>query len=103
MFAIVRTGGKQYRVEPGQTILVERLPVEPGRQVELDQVLLVAGAEGVRVGSPVVPEARVRATVLAHERGPKIVVFKYKPKKRYRVRSGHRQELTRLLIDAIEA
>lgn len=103
MFAIVRTGGKQYRVEPGQTILVERLPFEPGQRIELDQVLMVSGAEGTRVGSPVVPEARVRATVLAHERGPKIVVFKYKPKKRYRVRSGHRQELTRLLIEAIEA
>jgi large subunit ribosomal protein L21 len=103
VFAIVRTGGKQYRVEPGQTILVERMPFEAGQQIELDQVLLVSGAEGVRIGSPVVPGARVRATVLAHERGPKIVVFKYKPKKRYRVRSGHRQELTRLLIDTIEA
>lgn len=103
MFAIVRTGGKQYRVEPGQTVEVERLPYEVGQQIELPDVLLVSGEGEVQVGSPVVEGARVRATVLAHNRGPKIRVFKYKAKKRYRRLSGHRQELTRLLIEDIEA
>jgi large subunit ribosomal protein L21 len=103
VFAIIKTGGKQYRVEPGQAISVERLPYEVGQEIDLDQVLLVSGDEGVKVGAPLVEGARVKATVIAHERGPKIVVFKYKPKKRYRRRSGHRQELTRLRIEAIEA
>ena len=103
MFAIIRTGGKQYRVEPGQAITVERLPYEVGQEVELNEVLLVSGEDGVRVGTPLVEGAKVRATVLAHERGPKIVVVKYKPKKRYRRKTGHRQELTRLRIETIEA
>lgn len=103
MFAIVRTGGKQYRVMPGQTITVERLPQEVGQQVELNEVLLISAEDGVRLGSPLVEGARVRARVLAHIRGPKIDVFKYKPKKRYRRLSGHRQEQTHLLIEAIEA
>jgi large subunit ribosomal protein L21 len=103
VFAIVRTGGKQYRVEPNQTLEVERLPYEVGQQIELSEVLLVSGEEGVRLGAPLVEGARVRATVLAQGRGPKIDVFKYKSKKRYRRLSGHRQEQTRLLIEAIEA
>jgi large subunit ribosomal protein L21 len=103
VFAILRTGGKQYKVEPGQTIEVERLPYEIGQHVELGDVLMVSADEGVRVGAPVIEGARVRATVMAHNRGPKIDVFKYKNKKRYRRLSGHRQELTRLLIEAIEA
>ena len=103
VFAIIRTGGKQYRVEPGQAITVERLPYEVGQEVELNEVLLVSGEDGVRVGTPLVEGAKVRATVLAHERGPKIVVMKYKPKKRYRRKTGHRQELTRLRIETIEA
>ncbi len=102
MFAIVRTGGKQYRVEPGQTVEVERLPFEVGQEIDLGEVLMVSSEDNVRLGSPVVAGARVRATVLAHDRGPKIDVFKYKSKKRYRRLSGHRQELTRLLIEAIE-
>jgi large subunit ribosomal protein L21 len=103
VFAIVRTGGKQYRVEAGQTLDVERLPYEVGQQIELDEVLMISDEGDVRLGTPVVEGGRVRATVLAHKRGPKIDVFKYKSKKRYRHLSGHRQELTRLLIDAIEA
>lgn len=103
MFAIVRTGGKQYRVEPGQTVEVERLPFEVGQEIDLGEVLMVSAEDSVRLGSPVVAGARVRATVLAHDRGPKIDVFKYKNKKRYRRLSGHRQEFTRLLIEAIEA
>lgn len=103
MFAIIRTGGKQYRVEPGQAIDVERLPYEVGQSIELADVLLVSGEEGVRLGSPTVEGARVRATVLAHGRGPKIEVFKYKSKKRIRRHTGHRQEQTRLRIETIEA
>ena len=102
MFAIVRSGGKQYRVMPGQTITVERLPQEVGQQVELNEVLLISAEDGVHLGSPLVEGARVRARVLAHGRGPKIDVFKYKPKKRYRRLRGHRQEQTHLLIEAIE-
>ncbi len=103
MFAIVRTGGKQYRVEPGQTVEVERLPYEVGQQVKLEEVLLVSDEDGVRLGSPVVEGVAVQATVVAHVAGPKIKVFKYKSKKRYRRRSGHRQQQTRLLIQTIEA
>jgi large subunit ribosomal protein L21 len=103
VFAIVRTGGKQYRVETGQTVEVERLPYEVGQQIDLGEVLMISTEGDVRLGTPVVKGGRVRATVLAHNRGPKIDVFKYKNKKRYRHLSGHRQELTRLLIEAIEA
>jgi len=103
MYAIVETGGKQYRVQVGQTVQVERLDVEAGGTVELDRVLLVAGDEGVQVGTPVLESARVVATVVDHVRGPKLIVFKYRAKERYRVKKGHRQELTRLRIEAITA
>ena len=103
MFAIIKTGGKQYKVGPGQTITVERLPYEVGQEIELEDVLLVSTDEGVRVGAPIVEGARVRATVVAHDRGPKILAFRYKSKKRVRRRRGHRQALTRLRIEAIEA
>ena len=103
MFAIVRTGGKQYRVEPGQTVEVERLPYEVGQQIDLGDVLMISAEGDVRLGAPVVEGARVRATVMAHDCGPKIDVFRYKNKKRYRRLIGHRQELTRLLIETIEA
>ncbi len=103
MYAIVETGGKQYRVQVGQTVQVERLDVEAGDTVELDRVLLVAGDEGVQVGTPVLESARVVATVVDHVRGPKLIVFKYRAKERYRVKKGHRQELTRLRIEAITA
>lgn len=101
MYAVIETGGKQYRVTAGDTIDVERLSGEAGSQVELDRVLMVAGDEGVTIGAPVVAGAAVVATVTEHLRGPKIVVFKFKPKKRYRRKTGHRQELTRIKIDAI--
>lgn len=103
MYAIVETGGKQYRVQVGQTVQVERLDVGAGDTVELDRVLLIAGDEGVQVGTPVLESARVVATVVDHVRGPKLIVFKYRAKERYRVKKGHRQELTRLRIEAITA
>ncbi|HST04085.1 MAG TPA: 50S ribosomal protein L21 [Chloroflexia bacterium] len=102
MYAIVKTGGHQYRVAPGDTILVERLEGALGSQVELGEVLMVGGGEnGVQVGSPVIEGAKVLATVVAQDRGPKLIVFKYKAKKRYRRKTGHRQNLTRLAIKEI--
>jgi large subunit ribosomal protein L21 len=100
-FAVIKTGGKQHRVEPGQTIEVEKLPVEEGQTVELTEVLLVADENGIRQGSPLVDGAKVVARVVKHDRGPKVVVFKYKPKVRYRRTQGHRQALTRITIDDI--
>jgi len=98
MYAIIETGGKQYRVELGTEIQVDRLDVQPGEAVELERVLLVANGDETAVGRPVVDGASVAATVLAQERGDKVVVFKYKPKARTRVKKGFRAELTRLRI-----
>ena len=102
MYAVVEAGSKQYRVSVGQTIDVELLSVEAGSDVELDRVLMIGG-EGteVRIGTPTVSGARVVATVAEHHRGDKIVIFKMKAKKRYRRKTGHRQELTRLTIKDI--
>jgi large subunit ribosomal protein L21 len=101
VYAVIETGGKQYRVAAGDTIDVERLTAEAGEQVEISRVLMIAGDEGISIGAPVVDGAKVVATVSEHFRGPKIVVFKMKAKKRYRRKTGHRQELTRLKIDSI--
>jgi large subunit ribosomal protein L21 len=102
MYAILETGGKQYRVQPGDTIHVERLSAEPGETLQLDSVLLLAGdGERARVGTPSVPGAVVQAEVLEHARGDKIIVFRYKSKVRYRRKTGHRQALTRLRITDI--
>src|ERR671933_670469 len=102
MYAIVETGGKQYRVKPGDTIAVERVAGEPGEVLDLGRVLLVAGdGDTARVGSPGVPGAVVRAEVVEHARGEKIVVFRYKSKVRYRRKTGHRQALTWLRITDI--
>ncbi|MBX6341482.1 MAG: 50S ribosomal protein L21 [Thermomicrobiaceae bacterium] len=103
MYAVVQTGGKQYRVAVGDTLEVEKLDAEPGSQVTLDRVLLVSTDGGVRIGTPVVEGARVVATVDGQTKGEKIVVFKYKPKKRYRRKQGHRQRYTRLTITDIVA
>jgi large subunit ribosomal protein L21 len=102
-YAIIETGGKQYRVSVGDRIAVERLAAEDGSEITIDRVLLVGGDGTTRVGTPVVPGATVTATVDDHFRGEKIVVFKYKPKKRYRRRIGHRQALSHLTITAINA
>lgn len=101
MYAVVRSGARQYRAEVGDMILVERLPAEVGRQIELDEVLLVADGGRVEIGRPTVNGAKVLATVVAQEKGPKIRIFKYRPKKRYRRRAGHRQRYTRLRVDEI--
>ena len=100
-YAIIEQGGKQYKAVPGSTIEVDRMPVEEGAAVELDQVLLVADGDQITVGTPTVDGAKVQATVEAHIKGPKIIVFKYNPRKRYRRKKGHRQQYTRLRIQDI--
>lgn len=101
MYAIVESGGKQYRVEPGAVLALERLPGDVGSRIELDHVLLVADGERVQVGKPLVAGARVVSTIVAHDRGAKIDVFKFKKRKKYRRKTGHRQELTRVRIAEI--
>jgi large subunit ribosomal protein L21 len=98
MYAVIETGGKQYRVELGSEIEVDRMDVQPGQTIELQRVLLVADGEQAAIGQPVVDGARVSASVLRQSRGDKIVVFKYKPKARTRVKQGHRADLTVLRI-----
>lgn len=100
-YAVIETGGKQYRVSVGETVAVERLPDEAGCDLTLDRVLLLGGNGSTQVGTPTVTGATVTARVDDHYRGEKIVVFKYKPKKRYRRRNGHRQSLTHLTITGI--
>jgi large subunit ribosomal protein L21 len=100
MYAVIRTGGKQYRVAPNDVIQVEKLDAEAGSTIELDQVLMVGGDEP-RAGAPLVEGARVTATVLEQAKGPKIIVFKKKRRKNYRRRAGHRQRLTVLRITGI--
>lgn len=103
MYAIVRTGGKQYRVETGSTIYVERLEATVGEKVTLGEVLLVGGDGDVRVGTPSVESASVVGTVLDQGRDRKVRVFKFKKRKHYRRTRGHRQSFTALRIDAINA
>lgn len=103
MYAIVETGGKQYKVSEGSEIDVEKIDADVDAEVELDRVLLVRKDDEVIVGTPVVEGARVVGRVRMQGRGPKIRVFKYKPKKGYRRRLGHRQAFTRLRIEKIEA
>jgi large subunit ribosomal protein L21 len=102
-YAIIETGGKQYRVTVGDTLSIEKLVVEPGAGITFDRVLMLGGDGPATVGTPLVAGAAVQAQVEEQYRGPKIVVFKYKPKKRYRRRTGHRQALTRVAITAINA
>ena len=101
IYAVIRTGGKQYKVEPNQLLDVELLPADVGAVLELSDVLLVAEGDDVTVGQPLVAGARVVAEVVEHGRGPKIIVFKYKNKTRYRRKTGHRQAYTRLAIRQI--
>jgi len=100
-YAIVEDGGKQYKAVEGSTIDVDHFASEIGEQLDLERVLLISDDGGVTVGTPLVQGAKIQATVVEQIKGDKIVVFKYKPKKRYRVKSGHRQKYTRLKIDSI--
>ncbi len=101
MYAVIESGGKQYRVSEGDAISVEKLPYEVGEKVEFERVLLVSDKKGVTIGQPIVTGAKVVAKVEAEEQGRKILVWKYRPKQRYRRRRGHRQAYTRLRIEKI--
>lgn len=103
MFAVIKSGGRQFKVSVGQTLEVERLPIDDGEQIRIEEVLLISDADRSLVGTPFVDNAAVLATVERQTRGEKLIVFKYKSKKRYRHRRGHRQELTVLRIDDILA
>ena len=100
-YAIVESGGKQYHAVEGQSIDVDRLSSEQGAQVDIERVLLMADGEEFLIGTPTVSGIDVKATVVEHFRGPKVFRFKYSPKKRIRVRGGHRQQYTRLMVDFI--
>ena len=103
MYAVVSTGGKQYRVEAGTELVVERVPGDAGSAITFDRILLVGDGDAVTVGTPVVEGATVSGTVLGEALGPKLIVFKFKQKATYRRKNGHRQHLTRVRIDEISA
>ena len=103
MYAVVSSGGKQYRVEAGNELILERVPGDAGASITFDRVLLVGDGEAVTVGTPTVDGATVSGTVLGEALGPKLIVFKFKQKATYRRKNGHRQHLTRVRIDEINA
>ena len=103
MYAIVKTGGKQYKVAQGDVLFVEKLEANEGDVVTVDQVLAVAGENGLTVGAPVVEGATVTAKVVAQGKAKKVIVYKYKAKKDYRRKQGHRQPYTKLVIESINA
>lgn len=100
-YAIVEDGGKQYKAVIGQTIEVDHFASEIGEELDLDRVLLIADDQETSIGTPYLEGAKIQATVVAQVKAPKVIVFKYKPKKRYRVKQGHRQQYTRIRIDSI--
>lgn len=102
MYAVVRTGGKQVRVAPGEALWVEKLSGDVGARIELDDVLLVGGEGVPRIGTPTVAGAKVVATILGQGRGEKITIFKAKRRKRYRRKIGHRQDYTQIRVESIE-
>jgi large subunit ribosomal protein L21 len=101
MYAVIKTGGKQYRVTPGEKLKVEQIPADIGSEIVLDQVLMVADGESTKVGAPLVAGATVKATVVAHGRGDKIKIFKMRRRKHYRKTQGHRQNFTEIRIETI--
>ncbi len=101
MYAIIKTGGKQYKVQEGDTIRVEKLNAEEGSTVQFDEVLAVSDENGLKIGTPVVEGASVEANVTGHGKGKKVIIFKYKPKKNYRKKQGHRQPYTQVQITKI--
>ena len=103
MYAIIKTGGKQYRVEKGQMIKIEKLSAEEGENVEFDQILALSDDNGFKAGSPLVDGASVKGKVIEQGKNKKIIVFKYKPKTRYSKKTGHRQPYTKVLIEDINA
>ncbi|MDO5666959.1 MAG: 50S ribosomal protein L21 [Alcaligenaceae bacterium] len=103
MYAVIKTGGKQYRVAPGQKLKVEQIPADIGQEISLDQVLSVSEGESLKVGSPLVEGATVTAKVLAHGRHDKVKIFKMRRRKHYRKSQGHRQNFTEIEISAVNA
>jgi len=101
MYAVIKTGGKQYKVAPGEKLKVEQIPADVGAEVILDQVLMVGEGESVRLGQPTVAGATVTATVVSHGRGEKLKIFKMRRRKHYQKHQGHRQNFTELKIEAI--
>ncbi len=101
MYAIIKTGGKQYLVREGDVLRVEKLNAEEGADITFDEVLAIGTDDGLKVGTPVVEGAKVEAKVLKHGKGKKVIVFKYKPKKNYRKKQGHRQPYTEVQISKI--
>ncbi|MBK6743320.1 MAG: 50S ribosomal protein L21 [Hydrogenophilales bacterium] len=103
MYAVIRTGGKQYKVAAGGKLKVESLPAEVGSEIEINDVLMVADGDNVKIGAPILAGASVKATVLAHGRGDKVMIFKMRRRKHYRKTQGHRQNFTEIRIDGISA
>ncbi len=103
MYAVVHTGGKQYKVEKGETLRIEKIAGEVGSAVTFDKVLMVADGEDIKVGQPVLENARVSASIIEQDKAKKVLVFKYKRRKRYRRTQGHRQPYTAIRIDGIDA
>ncbi len=101
-YAIIESGGKQYKAVEGATIDVDLLTAEPGSEITLDNVLLTVNDDAIAIGTPLLSGAAVKATVVGEVKGPKLTIFKYRPKKHYRVKTGHRQVYTRIKIEAIE-
>ena len=101
MYAVVKTGGKQYRVTAGEKLKIEQVPADVGAEIVLDQVLLIADGDALRIGTPMLPGAQVKARVLAHGRGDKVRIFKLNRRKHYRRTKGHRQNYTEIEILAI--
>ena len=100
-YAIVEDGGKQYRAVVGESIDLDRYPLEVGEEIDMDRVLLISDGENTKVGTPFVEGAKIQGTVVAHVKGPKVIVFRYKAKERIRSKTGHRQKYTRIRVDAI--
>jgi len=103
MYAVVSTGGKQYKVQKGETLRIEKIPGEVGSKVTFDKVLMVADGENIRLGQPVIEKAAVQASIVEQDKAKKVLIFKYKRRKRYRRKQGHRQPYTAIRIDGIEA
>jgi len=103
MYAVIKTGGKQYRVTAGEKIKVEQIPADVGSQITLDQVLMVGEGESVKIGTPVIVGATVTASVLSHGRHDKVKIFKMRRRKHYQKHQGHRQNYTEIRIEAISA
>jgi large subunit ribosomal protein L21 len=100
-YAIVEDGGKQYKAVIGESIDVDKYPLDVGEEIDMDRVLLISDSENVKVGTPFIQGAKIQATVVAQVKGPKVIVFRYKAKERIRSKTGHRQKYTRVRIDAI--